>query len=278
MWDMPVPSAKHGQCHLVDAFRAVTAPNCRKTLVSRTRDDCFGIGPTESPALPVWLADRDHTRSAGNLREKKMTRKLIVSALAVTAVIGSALAVSAQERPMRDRGERMAPQHEHQPQRGGERDRMDRRGDNHERGQTQRRGMEQRGDRDPHAAVDGLFNFGLMDLNGDGQVTVEEIEAAKAARFAAADTNGDGLLSVEEFAAARERRAEELRAARRAHLAQQMVERLDRNGDGQLSAEELEPPTPAQRFVNRFDADGDGTVTTEEFQERSTQGGRRDRR
>lgn len=134
----------------------------------------------------------------------------------------------------------------------------------------QRRGMERRGDRDPHAAVDGLFNFGLMDQNGDGQVTAEEIEAAKAARFAAADTNGDGVLSAEELAAAQERRAEDLRAARRAHLAPQMVERMDRNGDGQLSAEELEPPTPAQRFVERFDANGDGTVTTEEFQNRPT--------
>lgn len=43
--------------------------------------------------------------------------------------------------------------------------------------------------------------FEELDLNSDGQVTLEELEGQKAARFAAADTDGDGALSEAEMLA-----------------------------------------------------------------------------
>ncbi|MEL7232540.1 MAG: calcium sensor EFh, partial [Pseudomonadota bacterium] len=38
-----------------------------------------------------------------------------------------------------------------------------------------------------------------VDTNGDGNVTIAELEAQKAERFASADTNGDNLMSFAEF-------------------------------------------------------------------------------
>jgi Ca2+-binding EF-hand superfamily protein len=43
--------------------------------------------------------------------------------------------------------------------------------------------------------------FEEMDLNGDGAVTLEEMEGAREARFAEADANGDGVLDRDELLA-----------------------------------------------------------------------------
>lgn len=102
-------------------------------------------------------------------------------------------------------------------------------------------------------------DFGTLDLNGDGRLTLEEMQAQGEARFAAADTNGDGGLSTEELAAAAD--------ARRADRIVAMMERFDENGDGILQQSEMpQRGDRADRMFERVDTDGDGAITEVEFE------------
>lgn len=111
--------------------------------------------------------------------------------------------------------------------------------------------------------------FEELDADGNGAVTLEELQAAGEARFAQADTDGDGALSRDELLARGAERAE----AR----VDRMLERADADGDGLLTQAELEEaregrggrhgrggPNP-ERMFERLDADGDGSVTEAEF-------------
>ncbi len=110
--------------------------------------------------------------------------------------------------------------------------------------------------------------FTELDTDGNGSITLEELEGAGAARFAAADTNGDGALSRDELIAQAQTRTE----AR----VDRMLERLDADADGQITLAEAEAvhegrgngrgPSP-ERMFERFDADSDGAVTQAEFDE-----------
>jgi Ca2+-binding EF-hand superfamily protein len=81
--------------------------------------------------------------------------------------------------------------------------------------------------------------FEEMDLNGDGAVTLEEMEGARAARFAEADANGDGALDRDELLAAG--------AERMARGIDRMLERADADGDGAVTLEELADARPGRR-------------------------------
>ena len=102
-------------------------------------------------------------------------------------------------------------------------------------------------------------DFATLDLNGDGGITLEEMQAQGAAWFAEADTDGDGALSVAEMTAAAQARA--------ADRAAQMLERLDANGDGLLQQSEMQPRGGAgmERMFSRLDSNEDGTITEAEF-------------
>ena len=106
------------------------------------------------------------------------------------------------------------------------------------------------------------LRFDELDADKDGKVTEAEIQAWHDARFAAADADKNGLLSPEELTAMQAARMQERLAAR----SQKMIERLDGNGDGQLSAEELAQMGKRQTPFQRADADGDGGVSKEEAQ------------
>lgn len=104
--------------------------------------------------------------------------------------------------------------------------------------------------------------FAQLDANGDGVLTLEEIQVTAQSRFADADANGDGMLDVDELTAAAASQA----AARVA----QMIERKDANNDGMLSIEEMAPQNnrgqrdPARMFAF-VDADENGEITQEEW-------------
>ncbi|WP_189988514.1 EF-hand domain-containing protein [Thalassobaculum fulvum] len=99
--------------------------------------------------------------------------------------------------------------------------------------------------------------FQEMDADKDGKVTAAEMQAARAARFAAIDANGDGKLSVEEM--------DDARKAQRLERLQRMVVWLDADGDGMLSAAEYDPRKG--RMMARMDDNGDGAVSMEEMRD-----------
>lgn len=101
-------------------------------------------------------------------------------------------------------------------------------------------------------------SFEDLDANGDGQLTQAELDGHMQARFAQADTNGDGRLSKDELQARGSSRASK--------RADKMIERLDANGDGGLSLEEMRQGRGGAMF-ERADADGDGAISKAEFDE-----------
>ncbi len=103
-------------------------------------------------------------------------------------------------------------------------------------------------------------DFATLDLDGNGALTLEELQAQGQARFASMDTNGDGAVSAEELIAAANSRA--------ADRAATMIARMDENGDGLLQAEEMQARRGgdrAARMFDRVDADSDGSISQAEF-------------
>ncbi len=127
----------------------------------------------------------------------------------------------------------------------------------------------------------------VFDANGDGQLTGDELEKAKAAAEKMklrADANGDGQVSEEEKQAAMDK----MRGFR-----DEIVKKYDKDGDGKLNEEEREaakkavrdriengdlPGKPAgdaprgerpgppsrEEMLKKFDKDGDGKLSEEE--------------
>lgn len=102
---------------------------------------------------------------------------------------------------------------------------------------------------------------GRFDANGDGVVSLEEFQAARAReaaeRFAALDTDGDGLLSPQELDAARGELVARIR---------ERAENIDTDGDGAWSFAELQAVRPnldVSQF-NRMDRNGDGLIGEDE--------------
>ncbi|WP_051930818.1 EF-hand domain-containing protein [Haematobacter missouriensis] len=121
----------------------------------------------------------------------------------------------------------------------------------------------EQGPRGPH----GMFD--RLDANGDGRVTWDEVQAARAAAVAGLDANGDGYLSKEEIVNFRLALAKQ----RIERQVDELFDRRDANGDGRLGADELLASggfgegggmQMTRRLFDRIDTDGDGVVTREE--------------
>jgi Ca2+-binding EF-hand superfamily protein len=97
-----------------------------------------------------------------------------------------------------------------------------------------------------------------IDANADGVVDFSELQARHPdltiEEFNKMDSNSDGQLVSEELAAA---------------FTGRMMKRLDADGDGAVSREELEDFGPSRTRpadqVEEFDADGDGKLNQAEF-------------
>ncbi|SDZ23833.1 Ca2+-binding protein, EF-hand superfamily [Jannaschia faecimaris] len=78
--------------------------------------------------------------------------------------------------------------------------------------------------------------FEEVDADGNGEITQDEMralgETRRAARFDDADTDGDGFLTAAELTQASQANFE-ARSAR-------MIERMDADGDGQISRDEMD--------------------------------------
>lgn len=100
----------------------------------------------------------------------------------------------------------------------------------------------------------GMKFFKQFDANDDGQLTQEEIDGTRSARFADFDGNSDGLLSLQEYESLW------LDAMR-----SRMVDRfqhLDEDGDASVTL--LEFQAPFSQMVTLMDRNGDGFLSPED--------------
>lgn len=104
----------------------------------------------------------------------------------------------------------------------------------------------------PHGG--GMRIFELFDTDKDGKVTAAEMIAVRDARFDRFDTNKDGMLSLDEY------QALWLDAMHRDMVRQ--FQRHDEDGNAEVTKEEFN-----DRFtvmIERLDDNGDGAVTRDE--------------
>ncbi|MGB5353906.1 MAG: hypothetical protein WBN32_09880 [Woeseia sp.] len=111
------------------------------------------------------------------------------------------------------------------------------------------------------------------DADNDGQISLGEFRAAHeqriVERFARMDLNADGFISEDEMKAApRDRRgAEGKRRHREGRNPEKLIERMDSDGSGGLSLQELEGKrfSPDSTTFGAADVDGSGELSAEEL-------------
>jgi Ca2+-binding EF-hand superfamily protein len=120
--------------------------------------------------------------------------------------------------------------------------------------------------------------FAQLDTNQDGQLTSDEIPAEKKPLFERllrlADKNHDGQLSSAEFIAGIQRKPDRPEAAKPSlddtkerPNPEKMFKRLDANGDGKATLDEVPEPRQAmfKRLLERAGKDSNGALTEQEF-------------
>lgn len=105
------------------------------------------------------------------------------------------------------------------------------------------------------------FDLKNFDTDGDGKVTLAEIQGKRAAEAKSLDADGDGKISADELINADLARARTFIEARvKARIAAQ-----DTDGDGLLSAAELAAPVAPVGLFERLDTDNDGALSEAEL-------------
>lgn len=146
-----------------------------------------------------------------------------------------------------------------------------------------------------------LPQFSAVDADGNGEITLAEINAIAATKFAESDSNNDGFLDAAELTAQFEARMEradrgprdgqgprgeqeaqtenapadeaapadnaeraERMEARKGDVVERMIERADTNDDGKLSFAEVTESRPTLPF-DKIDTDASGSISETEW-------------
>ncbi|NHX28163.1 hypothetical protein HA397_29965, partial [Escherichia coli] len=129
-----------------------------------------------------------------------------------------------------------------------------------------------------------LERFAAADADGDGVLSAEELASVRPmgqrgehmgrehgeymGRGDDDDHHGGRHMhghGDDDYGRSHMRDHDRMTPEQRADRAQRMLDMMDTDGDGALSAEELAAGPSAERAFSRLDADGDGNVTLEEF-------------
>ena len=103
---------------------------------------------------------------------------------------------------------------------------------------------------------------GPPDANGDGKVTVSELQAKRADSMMKADTDRDGRISKAEFAVMIQKRTARTGQPPKGDP-DKAFQRMDVNGDGFITRAELDQQT-AQRFA-KLDTAHTGFITVDQL-------------
>lgn len=109
------------------------------------------------------------------------------------------------------------------------------------------------------------MDFGRADADSSGDVTFEEFAAAMKTRLSSADADGDGKMTVEEI-------ADEIVRMRAERQAKRMVERFDVDGDGAITAAEIE--SRQKKMFALLDRNDDGKLVADEMPKHGRKGPR----
>lgn len=107
----------------------------------------------------------------------------------------------------------------------------------------------------PAAGGSQPVNLGPMDQNGDGKISLAEVQWVTAKSIAKIDANHDGVITADELKAEEERQ----RQAER----QRQLSMLDSNHDGKVTTAEF-AAMDTNRF-NAMDSNHDGMLTPDEL-------------
>ncbi|MEM6415742.1 MAG: hypothetical protein AAF720_13920 [Pseudomonadota bacterium] len=99
----------------------------------------------------------------------------------------------------------------------------------------------------------GSRGFDELDTDGDGRVAVSDFSDRAAERAKKADVDGDGFVTREELEAMKQKRRDEMKKRRFP----------DDNGDGVVSRSEFEGA--ARKRFDELDTNGDGVLSEDEI-------------